>query len=166
MSARAIFAGGCFWGMEDLIRRYEGVIDTEVGYIGGALENPKYEDVKTGRTGHAEAIEITYDEAVIGYEDLLKVFFMIHDPTTLDRQGNDIGTQYRSAIFYLDDEQKAMAEDMIARARNSGHWDRPIVTTVEKADKFWPAEDFHQDYLVTRPNGYTCHFIREDWVIE
>ncbi len=162
---RAILAGGCFWGMEDLVRKAPGVVDTEVGYTGGNLDNPKYEDVKTGQTGHAEAIEITFDPEKTSYEDILKLFFKIHDPTTLNRQGNDVGSQYRSTIFYLDDAQKIIAEDMIKRANASGIWDSPVVTTLEPASEFWPAEDIHQDYLETRPNGYTCHFPRADWVI-
>ncbi len=163
---KAILAGGCFWGMEDLIRKAPGVVDTEVGYTGGNLDHPRYEDVKTGETGHAEAIEISFDPRITSYEEILKLFFQIHDPTTLNRQGNDVGSQYRSTIFYTDDAQKMIAEDMVTRANASGIWEQPVATTIEPASKFWPAEAIHQDYLETRPQGYTCHFPRADWVIK
>lgn len=162
---KAVLAGGCFWGMEDLIRRNRGVIKTRVGYTGGALENPTYSHVKTGLSGHAEAIEITFDPALTSFDAMLEIFFQIHDPTTLGRQGNDIGSQYRSAIFYLSDAQREASLAMIARIEASGIWPGPIVTEVTKASEFWEAEDFHQDYLERNPNGYTCHFPRKDWVL-
>ena len=160
---RAVFAGGCFWGMQDLIRKRPGVAATRVGYTGGAVENPTYEIVKTGTSGHAESIEIDYDPAAIGYRELLELFFQIHDPTTKDRQGNDIGSQYRSAIFYVTDEQKRIAEETIADVEASGLWPGKVVTEVVPAGAFWIAEDAHQDYLERFPNGYTCHFPRPDW---
>jgi peptide-methionine (S)-S-oxide reductase len=160
---QAIFAGGCFWGMEDLFRHLTGVIDTEVGYTGGSTDNPVYKTVKTGSTGHAEALQISFDPTAISYRQLLKVFFRIHDPTTVDRQGNDRGSQYRSAIFYLDEGQKAAAEKAIADANASGLWPGPIVTEVTRAGPFWPAEPEHQDYLQHYPTGYTCHFPRPGW---
>ena len=160
---RAVFAGGCFWGMQDLIRKRPGVAATRVGYTGGAVENPTYDIVKTGTSGHAESIEIDYDPAAIGYRELLELFFQIHDPTTKDRQGNDIGSQYRSAIFYVTDEQKRIAEKTIADVEASGLWPGKVVTEVVPAGAFWIAEDAHQDYLERFPNGYTCHFPRPDW---
>ena len=160
---RAVFAGGCFWGMQDLIRKRPGVAATRVGYTGGSVENPTYDIVKTGTSGHAESIEIDYDPAEIGYRELLELFFQIHDPTTKDRQGNDIGSQYRSAIFYVTDEQKRIAEETIADVEASGLWPGKVVTEVAPAGAFWIAEDAHQDYLERFPNGYTCHFPRPDW---
>jgi len=157
---QAILAGGCFWGMEDLVRARPGVLGTKVGYTGGITASPVYEDVHTGRTGHAEAIEVTFDPARLSYESLLKFFFTIHDPTTLNRQGNDLGTQYRSAIFYLSDAQRKTAEKVKAEVAASGKWGKPITTEVTAASAFWPAEDYHQDYLVKHPGGYTCHFVR------
>lgn len=162
---KAILAGGCFWGMEDLIRRREGVIKTRVGYTGGTFDNPTYNDVKTDKTGHAEAIEITFDPKQTSYDALLEIFFQIHDPTTINRQGNDRGTSYRSAIFYIDDDQREAALTMIDRVERSGNWPGKVVTEVTKASTFWQAEDFHQDYLELNPNGYTCHFPRADWVL-
>ena len=162
----ALLAGGCFWGMEDLIRKLPGVIDTDVGYTGGDLDNPTYKDVKTGRTGHAEAIRIVFDPAKISYRKILAFFFQIHDPTTRGRQGNDIGSQYRSAIFYDSPEQKTAAEDMIARVEASGKWPGKVVTEVVPAKAFWVAEDYHQDYLENLPNGYTCHFVRPEWILK
>ena len=162
---RALLAGGCFWGMQDLIRRRPGVLSTRVGYSGGALEAPTYDQVKTGQTGHAESIEIVFDPSVTSYREMLELFFQIHDPTTVDRQGNDIGTQYRSAIFYLNDTQKAVAEDTIKDVDASGLWPGKVVTEVTPAGEFWNAEEFHQDYLERYPNGYTCHFPRPDWVL-
>ncbi|MBL7254194.1 peptide-methionine (S)-S-oxide reductase MsrA [Paractinoplanes lichenicola] len=156
---KAILAGGCFWGMQDLIRRRPGVITTRVGYTGGRVENATYYN----HDGHAEAIEITYDPALTSYRDLLEFFFQIHDPTTLNRQGNDIGTSYRSAIFYTDDEQKRVAEDTIADVEASGLWPGKVVTEVTAAGPFWEAEPEHQDYLERIPDGYTCHFPRPDW---
>jgi len=154
----ATLAGGCFWGVEDLIRKMPGVIDTTVGYTGGTLANPRYEDVKTGRTGHAESVEIVFDPSKISYDDILDFFFRLHDPTTKNQQGNDIGSQYRSAIFVHDDAQRAAADQAIARAQ--ARWPRPIVTEIVPATQFWSAEDYHQDYLQRIPWGYTCHYVR------
>ena len=159
----AILAGGCFWGVEDLFRKLPGVVGTEVGYTGGRTKNATYKDVKTGSTGHAEAIRIAYDPAATSYKALLEFFFQIHDPTTVDRQGNDVGSQYRSAIFYLDDDQKRDAEAVIAAVNASGKWPGKVVTKVEPAGEWWTAEEYHQDYLVKYPDGYTCHFIRPAW---
>jgi peptide-methionine (S)-S-oxide reductase len=156
---RAIFAGGCFWGMQDLLRRYPGVISTRVGYTGGDVPNATYRKHGT----HAEAIEILFDPQTISYRRLLEFFFQIHDPTTLNRQGNDVGASYRSAIFYASDEQKRIAEETIADADSSGLWAGKVVTEVAPAGPFWEAEPEHQDYLERYPNGYTCHFIRPDW---
>ena len=155
----AILAGGCFWGMQDLIRRQPGVIDSRVGYSGGDTPNATYRNHGT----HAEAIEITFDPAVTSYRRLLEFFFQIHDPTTKDRQGNDLGLSYRSAIYYLSDEQKRVAEDTIADVDASGLWPGKVVTEVELAGPFWEAEPEHQDYLERIPHGYTCHFIRPGW---
>lgn len=159
----AILAGGCFWGMEELLRRENGVIATEVGYTGGNVPNPSYEVVTTGLTGHAEAVKITFDSTKISYEKLLKFFFMIHDPTTLNRQENDIGTQYRSAIFYLNDEQKKIAQDVIRKADESGVYGAKVVTKLEKVGEFYEAEGYHQDYLQKNPYGYTCHHVHKEW---
>jgi len=157
----AILAGGCFWGMEDIIRDIPGVVDTDVGYTGGKLKSPTYNDVKMGDTGHAESVRVVFDPKELSYADLLeKWFFKMHDPTTKDRQGNDIGTQYRSAIFYTTDEQKKVAEEVKAKVDKSGFWKKPIVTEIVKAGEFTLAEDYHQDYLERIPNGYTCHFMR------
>ena len=155
---KAVVAGGCFWGLEDLIRNKEGVLDTEAGYTGGENERPTYEN----HPGHAEALEIEYDETVISYKQLLDFFFQIHNPTTLNQQGNDKGTAYRSAIFYANDEEKMVAEEMIEIVNESGRWDDPVVTTLEPLAEFWPAEEYHQDYLVKNPGGYTCHAIYFD----
>lgn len=157
----ATLAGGCFWGMEDLIRQIPGVIDTEVGYTGGTLEGPRYEQVKTGRTGHAEAVRVLFDPERLSFEALLGWFFRMHDPTTRNRQGNDAGTQYRSAIFYHDEEQRRVAETAKRRVDESGKWGRPVVTEIVPAGPFYPAEDDHQDYLVKNPGGYTCHWVRD-----
>ena len=157
----AVLAGGCFWGMEEIIRKIPGVIDTEVGYAGGSLDDPGYKDVKTGTTGHAEAIQVVFDPEKLSYEDLLGWFFRMHDPTTKNRQGNDIGTQYRSAIFAASDEQRATAEKVKKAVDESGKWKAPVVTEIEGAVTFYPAEGYHQDYLVKNPGGYTCHFLRE-----
>jgi peptide-methionine (S)-S-oxide reductase len=158
---KAILAGGCFWGMQDLIRKRPGVVSTRVGYTGGDVPNATYRN----HSGHAEAIEITFDPAVTSYRDILEFFFQIHDPTTLNRQGNDIGTSYRSAIFYTDDAQKSVAEDTIADVAASGLWPGKVVTAVEPAGPFWEAEPEHQDYLERIPYGYTCHFPRPNWVL-
>jgi peptide-methionine (S)-S-oxide reductase len=157
----AILAGGCFWGMQDLIRKRPGVISTRVGYTGGDVEHATYRN----HEGHAEAIEIVFDPARISYRDLLEFFFQIHDPTTKNRQGNDVGTSYRSAIFYTSDEQKRVAEDTIADVDASGLWPGKVVTEVTAAGPFWEAEPEHQDYLERYPNGYTCHFPRPNWTL-
>jgi methionine-S-sulfoxide reductase len=158
----AVLAGGCFWGVEDILRDVSGVVDTEVGYTGGWLENPTYHDTHDSKSGHAEAVRITFDPSVISYEELLeRWFFRLHDPTTLNRQGNDIGTQYRSAIFPQSAEQQAAAERVKARVEASGRWRRPITTTIEPASTWYSAEDYHQDYLRKHPGGYSCHFMRE-----
>jgi len=159
----AILAGGCFWGMEDLFRKLPGVLETHVGYTGGDLDSPDYKQVKTGATGHAEAIRIAFDPSKTSYRKLLEFFFQIHDPSTSDRQGNDVGTQYRSAIFYLSDAQRDEAKKIIAEIDASGRWPGKIVTDVVPAGKWWDAEEYHQDYLEKYPEGYTCHFIRPDW---
>src|SRR5881296_3747419 len=161
MHETAILAGGCFWGMEEIIRKIPGVIKTTVGYTGGTTENPTYEDVCTGGTGHAEAIQVEFDSARLNYESLLDYFFRMHDPTTLNRQHNDVGTQYRSAIFYHDDEQRQIAERVKERVARSGKWDGPIVTEIVPAGEFWTAEDYHQKYLEKHPGGYSCHFLRD-----
>ncbi|ULU24657.1 peptide-methionine (S)-S-oxide reductase MsrA [Dyella terrae] len=157
----AILAGGCFWGMQDLLRRYPGVLATRVGYSGGDVPNATYRNHGT----HSEAIEIVFDPAVISYRQILEFFFQIHDPSTKNRQGNDIGMSYRSAIFYFDDEQKRVAEDTIADVDASGLWPGKVVTEVAPAGPFWEAEPEHQDYLERFPNGYTCHFPRPDWTL-
>lgn len=157
----ATLSGGCFWGMEEIIREIPGVIETQVGYTGGNVKNATYEQVKTGKTNHAESIQILFDPKKLSYEKLLLEFFRMHDPTTPNRQGNDVGTQYRSAIFYENDEQKATAEKVKARVEKSGQWKKPLVTEIVKAGKFWRAEDYHQKYLKKNPDGYTCHFIRK-----
>ncbi|HXI87338.1 MAG TPA: peptide-methionine (S)-S-oxide reductase MsrA [Parvularculaceae bacterium] len=162
----AILAGGCFWGVEDLFRKLPGVIDTDVGYTGGDFKNPGYKDVKSGKTGHAEAIQITYDRAKTSYRQLLEFFFQIHDPTTLNRQGNDIGTQYRSAIFYRDPHQETTARAVVADYQKSGVFPNGIVTQILPAGPFYKAEPEHQDYLERYPEGYTCHFIRPEWALK
>jgi len=157
----AVVAGGCFWGMEDLFRGRPGVVCTRVGYTGGSNTEPTYRHHR----GHAEAIEITYDPDQTDYRALLEFFFQIHDPTTKNRQGNDIGTSYRSAIFYLDDEQKQIALDTIADVDASGQWPGKVVTEVNPASQFWQAEPEHQNYLQRYPTGYTCHYIRPQWTL-
>lgn len=156
----AYLAGGCFWGMEDLIRKQKGIVSTEVGYMGGNLKNASYNLVKTGTTGHAETVKIVFDETKTNFEEVLLFFFKIHDPTTSNRQGNDVGTQYRSAIFFTDQTQKEVAEKVIKRVDASKAWEKPVVTQLVPASEFWKAEDYHQDYLVKNPNGYTCHYPR------
>ena len=158
---RAILAGGCFWGMQELIRRQPGVLSTRVGYTGGEVPNATYRN----HDGHAEAIEITFDPAQTDFRRMLEFFFQIHDPTTPNRQGNDVGSSYRSAIFYTSDEQRRVAEDTIADVEASGLWPGKVVTEVVPAGPFWEAEPEHQDYLQRYPTGYTCHFIRPDWVL-
>ena len=156
---RSILAGGCFWGMQDLIRKREGVISTRVGYSGGDVPNATYRNHGT----HAEAIEIAFDPERLTFRELLEFFFQVHDPTTRNRQGNDVGTSYRSAIFTTSDEQRRIAEDTIADVNASGLWPGPAVTEVAPAGPFWEAEPEHQDYLQRIPNGYTCHFVRPRW---
>jgi len=156
---KAILAGGCFWGVQDLIRKRPGVISTRVGYSGGDVPNATYRNHGT----HAEALEVVFDPAKLSFRDLLEFFFQIHDPSTVNRQGNDIGTSYRSAIFYTSDEQKRVAEDTIADVDASGLWPGKVVTEVAPAGPFWEAEPEHQDYLERYPNGYTCHFPRAGW---
>lgn len=156
MIKKIVLAGGCFWGMQELIRKQYGVVGTRVGYTGGKVENPTYEN----HGEHAEAIEIAYDTTKTSYKKLLDFFFQIHDPTTLNRQGNDRGTSYRSAIFYDTDEEKKEAEDFIDIVNKSGRWKHPVVTTLEPFKKFYVAEDYHQDYLQKNPDGYTCHYKR------
>ena len=146
-------AGGCFWGLEELIRKEPGVVDTEVGYTGGTNDHPTYEN----HPGHAEAVEITYDDRATSYKQLLDFFFRVHNPTTVNQQGNDIGTSYRSAIFYATEEEKKVAIEMIEIVNASKRWSAPVVTTLEPFTYFWPAEGYHQDYLQRTPNGYTCH---------
>lgn len=158
MTKKAVLAGGCFWGLEDLIRQQPGVIDTIVGYTGGSVVNPDYHN----HEGHAEAVEITYDDTQTSYKKLLDFFFQIHNPTTLNQQGNDRGTSYRSAIFYGNDEEKKEAEDFIKIVNDSKRWKDPVVTTLEPLTTFYKAEDYHQDYLVKNPGGYTCHAIYFD----
>lgn len=155
----AILAGGCFWGMEDLIRQIPGVLDTEVGYTGGVTKNPVYETVKVGNTGHAESIRVDFDPSVLTFSDLLRWFFRIHDPTTVDRQGNDRGTQYRSAIFYASETQREVAEQMKKEAE--AKWKKPVATQIVPAKEFYSAEKYHQDYLQKNPGGYTCHWVRD-----
>ncbi|MFZ2490449.1 MAG: bifunctional methionine sulfoxide reductase B/A protein [Thermoanaerobaculia bacterium] len=157
----ATLAGGCFWGVEDLIRELPGVLETRVGYTGGTTSNATYDQVKTGKTGHAESIEIVFDPSRIAYSDILEFYFKMHDPTTANRQGNDVGTQYRSAIFVHSDEQRRAAEAMVRKVDASGAWKRPVVTEVVQATAFWPAEEYHQDYLRKNPGGYTCHYVRK-----
>lgn len=156
---RAILAGGCFWGLQDLFRRYLGVISTRVGYSGGDVPNATYRN----HGSHAEAIEIIFDPEKLSYRRLLEYFFQIHDPTTLNRQGNDVGTSYRSAIFYTSDAQKRVAEETIADVNASGNWPGKVVTEVKPASEFWEAEPEHQDYLERYPSGYTCHYVRPNW---
>lgn len=156
---RAILAGGCFWGLQDLFRRYLGVISTRVGYSGGDVPHATYRN----HGSHAEAIEIIFDSEKLSYRKLLEYFFQIHDPTTLNRQGNDVGTSYRSAIFYTSDAQKRVAEETIADVNASGNWPGKVVTEVKPASEFWEAEPEHQDYLERYPSGYTCHYVRPNW---
>lgn len=160
---RIILAGGCFWGMQDLFRAQPGVVSTRVGYCGGTLEHPGYRDVCTGATGHAEAIEIVFDPERTTLRAILEYFFQIHDPTTRDRQGNDRGSQYRSAIFFTDASQQEIARRTVADIEASGIWPGKVVTEVAPAGTFWEAEPEHQDYLLRNPHGYTCHFPRPDW---
>lgn len=153
---KAYIAGGCFWGMEDLFRTRNGILDTEVGYLGGENEFPTYQN----HPGHAEGIELTYDSSLTNFEEILNYFYRVHDPTTVDRQGNDRGASYRSAIFFQNEEERATAIAFIETVDASERWPSKVVTTLEPFTKFWPAEAYHQDYLVKNPNGYTCHFER------
>jgi len=153
---KAYIAGGCFWGMEDLFRTRKGILDTEVGYQGGKNDNPTYRN----HPGHAEGIELTYDADLTSFREILDYFFRIHNPTTIDQQGNDIGSSYCSTIFIQNEEEQKVAEEVIAIVNDSGRWDGNVVTTLEPFSTFWPAEPNHQDYLVKQPNGYTCHFER------
>lgn len=157
----ATLAGGCFWGMEEIIREIPGVLKTEVGYTGGSTKNATYLEVKTGRTGHAEAIQVEFDPTKLSFEKLLEWFFRMHNPTTKNQQGNDIGSQYRSGIFFHSEAQKATAVTVIDRVNKSGVWKAPVVTEVTPFDAWWSAEEYHQDYLRKNPGGYTCHFVRE-----
>ncbi|MFO7481106.1 peptide-methionine (S)-S-oxide reductase MsrA [Oceanibaculum nanhaiense] len=161
MTEKAILAGGCFWGMQDLIRRQPGILSTRVGYTGGDVPNATYRN----HGSHAEGIEIVFDPAITSYRRILEYFFQIHDPTTPNRQGNDVGASYRSAIYYLSEEQKRVALDTIADVEASGLWPGKVVTEVAPAGDFWQAEPEHQDYLERTPNGYTCHFPRPNWVL-
>ena len=159
MSERAVLAGGCFWGVQELVRKLPGVISSKVGYSGGDVPNATYRNHGT----HAEAVEIVFDPQKISFRELLEFFFQIHDPTTVNRQGNDIGASYRSAIYYTSDEQRRVAEDTIADVDASGIWPGKVVTKVEPVGPFWDAEAEHQDYLQRIPDGYTCHFVRPNW---
>ncbi|WP_417746768.1 peptide-methionine (S)-S-oxide reductase MsrA [Rosistilla oblonga] len=161
MNERAVLAGGCFWGMEDLFRKQPGVVATRVGYTGGEVPNATYRN----HGQHAEAIEVIFDPSLTNFRKLLEFFFQVHDPTTPNRQGNDIGSSYRSAIYYTNDDQKRIATETIAEVNASGIWPGKVVTEVEPAGDFWEAEPEHQDYLLRNPNGYTCHFLRPDWVL-
>ena len=157
----AILAAGCFWGVEELLHDLPGVLTTRVGYTGGAASAPTYEQVKTGTTGHAEAIEVRFDPSRLPYAELLGFFFRLHDPTTLNRQGGDLGTQYRSAIFVTSAAQRRVAEEVRDAVERSGKWPRPLVTVIEDAKPFYSAEDYHQKYLQKNPGGYTCHYVRD-----
>ncbi len=161
MTERAVLAGGCFWGMQDLVRKLPGVVSTRVGYTGGDVPNATYRHHGT----HAEGIEIMFDASKISFRQLLEFFFQVHDPSTMNQQGNDRGMSYRSAIYYVDEGQKAVAEDTIADVNASGLWPGRVVTEVEPVSDFWEAEPEHQDYLERFPQGYTCHFVRPDWVL-
>jgi peptide-methionine (S)-S-oxide reductase/peptide methionine sulfoxide reductase msrA/msrB len=160
ISQTAYLSGGCFWGMEDLVRKIPGVVDAEVGFTGGAIPNATYDIVKTGVSGHAESLKIVLDPKHLTYRHLLFEFFRMHNPTTTNRQGNDVGTQYRSAIFYLNEEQKRTAEEVINTVDASGDWKGKVVTEVVQFRDFWRAEEFHQRYLYKNPGGYTCHYVR------
>jgi methionine-S-sulfoxide reductase len=157
----ATLAGGCFWGMQDILRKLPGVKNSTVGYTGGATENPSYLTVKKGDTGHAESIQLEFDPEEISFEEILGVFFKMHDPTSVNRQGNDLGSQYRSAIFCHSEDQKQIAQRVRRALDESGKWGRPIVTEIVPYQQFYSAEDYHQDYLVKNPGGYTCHYLRD-----
>jgi peptide methionine sulfoxide reductase msrA/msrB len=157
----ATVAGGCFWGVEEILRSIKGIVDTQVGYTGGGMSVPTYKDITTGKTGHAEAVQIKFDPKQISYAEVLGWFMRLHDPTSMNRQGNDVGTQYRSAIFVYDNLQMQAAEAVLKKVRDSGKWKNPIVTEVVKASEFWRAEEYHQKYLVKNPGGYSCHYLRD-----
>ena len=157
---KIILASGCFWGAQDILRKLPGVTKTEVGYAGGSTPNPKYPQVKTGATGHAESVYVEFDPQKTSLEKILDLFFRMHDPTTEERQGNDIGSQYRSAIFFYDEKQRAIALKKIQEIESLGFWKRPVVTEVVAFSTYTPAEDYHQDYLIKNPGGYSCHFVR------
>lgn len=157
----AVLAAGCFWGVEEFFRKTPGVLSTQVGYAGGEKTNPTYDQVSRGTTGHAESVKIEFDPTKVTYEDLLKLFFRMHDPTTLNRQGNDVGTQYRSEIFYTTEAQKQAAEKVMRLVNDSKKWKKPLTTKLESAGAFYPAEEYHQKYLVKNPKGYDNHFLRE-----
>ena len=156
----AYLSGGCFWGMEDLVRQIPGVVETEVGYTGGTTPNATYDIVRTGRSGHAESLKIVFDPKQLSYRHLLFEFFRMHNPTTRNQQGNDVGTSYRSAIFYIGDEQRQTAEEVIKTVDASGDWKAKVVTEVVPFKEFWRAEEYHQKYLIKNPGGYTCHYVR------
>jgi methionine-S-sulfoxide reductase len=156
----ATFAAGCFWGSEEFFRKIPGVLSTQVGYTGGTTSNPKYDEMHDGHTGHAESVKVEFDPKIVSYENLLDKFFKMHDPTTLNAQGNDVGNQYRSAIFYHSEKQKKEALAFKTKVEKSGAWKKPVVTEVKSANKFWPAEEYHQKYLVKNPGGYDNHFLR------
>jgi len=166
MIKKASFAAGCFWGVEKIFMQVPGVVDAQVGYAGGATQNPTYEEVCSGRTGHTETVEISYDSEKVSYEKLLLTFWQYHDPTTKDQQGPDIGSQYRSVVFYHDETQKKIAEESISLLNESGILKKDIVTEVIPAEKFWDAEEYHQDYLVKNPNGYCSHHFQSDKIAE
>lgn len=157
---KALLGAGCFWGVEHILKKIDGIVSTTVGYSGGEVLDPTYPLVCTGTTGHAEVVLVEFNPDVISYEKVLDVFFRLHDPTTLNRQHNDIGTQYRSVIFYYDDEQKRIALDVIKKVEDSKVFKNPVVTQVVKAGPFYPAEEYHQDYLIKNPDGYMCHILR------
>lgn len=159
--SKATFAAGCFWGTEEFFRKLPGVVSTRVGYTGGSADNPKYDEMHDGHTGHAESVELEFDPKKISYEKLLDLFFKMHDPTTLNRQGNDVGNQYRSAIFYHDEQQKKIAEDFKKKVEKSAAWSGAITTEISQAKKFWLAEEYHQKYLVKNPHGYDNHYLRK-----
>lgn len=156
----ATFAAGCFWGTEEFFRKIPGVVETRVGFIGGTTPSPKYDDTHDGHTGHAESVELKFDPDKVSYGRLLEQFFKMHDPTTLDRQGNDVGNQYRSAVFYHDEKQKAEAMEFKSKVEKSGAWKAPIMTKIAEAKAFWPAEEYHQKYLQKHPGGYDNHYLR------
>ncbi len=158
---RIILGSGCFWGAQDILRKIPGVKRTEVGYAGGSMASPEYTDVKTGKTGHAEVVDIEFDPQQVSLSQILDVFFRMHDPTTEDQQGNDIGSQYRSLILYFSPDQKEIAQKKIADIEKLGFWKRPIVTELAPYQSYYTAEDYHQDYLIKHPNGYSCHFLRK-----